>query len=93
MTALNRRDLGPSRSTIRDNDEGVAIARLLKQDGESVVGWVYLWEASILSILWTSEDHRAHFVDPPLQPATLSTAWSTGVTDAVAFLKTLAPLD
>jgi len=93
LTALNRRVFGSSQPKIRDNDEAKAIARLLKQDGESVVGWVYIWETSVLSILWTSEDHRAHFVDPPLNPGTLTKASNIGVTDAVRLLSTLVPLN
>ena len=38
-----------------DKGEGVAIASLIGTDGYSIVGWVYRWNTSELSVMWKAK--------------------------------------
>ena len=49
-----------------DLGNGVAIARLLGDNGTDVVGYLYLWESGSLAVMWQCEDRHICFVDRPL---------------------------
>lgn len=93
VTIINGRDCEPGWPATRYNDEARPIAKLLQQDGKGVVGWVYIWESKVLSILWISEDQRAYFVDPLLTAEMLPSAAKTTAKRTIEFLETLPPLE
>ena len=57
-------------------EEAIAIARLFGEDRRRVVGWVYLWNTSELSILWAEEGPEAVAIGSALSFETLSEAKS-----------------
>lgn len=72
-------------------EEAAAIARLLGDDRNRTVGWVYLWNTSELSILWIDACSPAKFVEPPLSEETLAKAQAVtpdAVTDLLETLST-----
>lgn len=54
--------------------EGVQIARILSENGESIVGVVHLWNTKELSLMWTGNKREAGFIDPPLEPEIIEQA-------------------
>jgi len=54
------------------NDEATLIARLIGLDGKSIVGLVFVWEASELAILWLKPEKTATFVEPEFDPEMLA---------------------
>ena len=58
----------------RVKEEAAAIARLLGDDRQRTIGWVYLWNTSELSILWIDGRRSAKFIEPPLSQETLAKA-------------------
>ncbi|MGS4985491.1 MULTISPECIES: hypothetical protein [Pseudosulfitobacter] len=93
MTTINGRDCEPEWPATRHTNEARPIAKLLQQDGKSVVGWVYLWESKVLSILWISEDQRAYFIDPLLTAEMLPAAAKTMGKRTIEFLETLPSIE
>lgn len=53
----------------RENDEAVAIARLIGTDGRSVVGLVYRWYSGGLAVKWNDGPKRVAAVEPELTDA------------------------
>lgn len=72
-----------------DRMEAARVARLIGEDGERTVGWVYCWNTSELSILWIEEDHPARYIDPPLHPDTLAKAKVASTASVPAILEEL----
>ena len=71
------------------NDEATPIARLIGQDGKSVVGLVYVWETSELAILWFEPKETAAFVDSEICSEILAEAQATTPEDVIALLSKL----
>jgi hypothetical protein len=74
----------------RGKQEAVPIARLLGQDRQRVVGWVYLWNTDEVSILWIGDPRNAMAVDPPLDPNILAKAKSMEADAVTEYLEALA---
>ncbi|MEI4197701.1 hypothetical protein [Roseovarius sp. E0-M6] len=55
-------------------EDGEAVARLYGDDRYQVIGWVYLWNTSELSILWIGGNRTTKLVDPPLSRGILAKA-------------------
>lgn len=72
-----------------ENDEATPIARLIGQDGKSVVGLAYVWETSELAILWFEPKEPAAFIDPEICSEVLGEAQATTPQDVVALLSKL----
>ncbi|RKF12244.1 hypothetical protein D6850_19040 [Roseovarius spongiae] len=73
------------------NEEAAAIARLLGDDRKRIIGWVYLWNTSELSILWIDRCRSAKVIEPPLSQDTLAKAKAVtpdAVTDLLETLST-----
>lgn len=71
--------------------EGVAIACLIADDGERIVGWVYLWNTADLGIRWVSRNREASFIEPPISDELLVTAAATDSSEIVQYLKAMQP--
>ena len=71
--------------------DGVAIAYLIADDGERIVGWVYLWNTADLGIRWSSRERDVSFIQPPISSAVLAVAAALGSAELVEFLKALPP--
>jgi len=69
--------------------DGAAIARLLGEDGTTVIGHLYLWESGDLGILWTGDDRQISFVDRILDVDVLVRARAADSAELVEFLETL----
>lgn len=74
------------------NDEATPIARLIGQDGKSIVGLVYVWETSELAVLWLNPRKMAAFVDPEIDPEMLAKGKSTTPSELLALLGRLQTL-
>lgn len=74
----------------KSKEEAVPIARLLGDDRERTVGWVYVWNSAELSVLWLDEHAAAGFIEPPLRPEVLAVAKSATPVEVVDFLETLS---
>lgn len=74
--------------SIRGKD-GVAIAYLIADDCERIVGWVYLWNTADLGIRWSSRERDVSFIQPPISAAVLAAAAAIGSAELAEFLKTL----
>ena len=74
------------------NDEATPIARLIGQDGKSIVGLVYVWETSELAVLWLNPGKMAAFVDPEIDPEMLAKGKSTTPSELLALLGRLQTL-
>ena len=74
------------------NDEATPIARLIGPDGKSIVGLVYVWEASELAILWLNPRKTAAFVDPEIDTEMLAMGKATTQADLLALLGGLRTL-
>ena len=72
-----------------ENDEATPIARLIGQDGKSVVGVAYVWETSELAILWFEPKEPAAFIDPEICSEVLGDAQPTTPEDVIALLSRL----
>jgi hypothetical protein len=53
----------------KENDEAVALARLIGTDGRSVVGLVYRWYSGGLAVKWNNGPKRVAALDPELTDA------------------------
>lgn len=76
--------------------EAVPIARLQGDDRKQVIGWVYLWNTSELSILWIDRNQTPKHIDPPLCPETLArtkAVTTDAVIDLLEVLSTNGPSD
>ncbi|MBD3623855.1 MAG: hypothetical protein HUJ24_00425 [Rhodobacteraceae bacterium] len=71
-------------------EEAVAIARLLGDDRNRTIGWVYLWNTSELSILWIDGGRVAKFIEPPLSQVTLARAQAVTPDVVIDFLDALS---
>lgn len=74
-------------------EEAAAIARLLGEDRVCIVGWIYLWNTSELSIRWNGGCRSAKFIEPPLSEETLAKAEAvtpSAVTDLLGSLSAAA---
>lgn len=69
--------------------EGVAIACLVADDGERIVGWVYLWSTADLGIIWVSRNRDASFIEPPISDEFLAAAAKEGSAEIVQYFKAL----
>ncbi len=69
--------------------DGAAIARLLGEDGTTVIGHLYLWESGDFGILWTGDDHEISFIDRLLDVDVLARARAADSAELVEFLETL----
>lgn len=69
--------------------EASPIARLVGPDGKRTVGWVYAWDTSELSILWTGPKDAAAFIEPEICREMLTKAKTTTPVDVIAFLRLL----
>lgn len=72
-------------------EEGVAIASLIADDGDHVVGWVYLWSTTDLGIRWVDRKHSASFIAPPISAELLAAAAEKSSSEVVDFLMALQP--
>ena len=72
-----------------DLGNGAAIARLLGDDGATVVGNLYLWDSGDLGILWTSDDRKIAFVDRVLDVEIVDRARGVDSAKLVEFLESL----
>ncbi len=72
-----------------DLGNGVAIARLLAQDGMQTVGHLYRWETGDLGILWTGTNRQIAFLDRVLDAKVLCEARSADSARLAEFLLTL----
>lgn len=72
-----------------DLGNGAAIARLLGEDGNQVLGHLYQWESRDLGILWTGDDRKISFVDRVLDVEILDRVRGVGSAKLVEFLETL----
>ena len=72
-----------------DLGNGAAIARLLDEDGTTVMGHLYLWESGDLGILLFGEGREISFVDRVLRVDMLARARAADSADLVGFLETL----
>jgi hypothetical protein len=70
----------------QENDEATPIARLIGQDGKSVVGLAYVWETSELAILWFEPKKPAMFIHPKIDPEVLADAKTTTPDDVILLL-------
>ncbi len=68
------------------------IARLIGPDGKSIVGSVYVWEASELAILWSDPRRTAAFIDPKIDLETLTKGKATTPAELLALLGGLPTL-
>jgi hypothetical protein len=75
----------------RKGKDGVAIAYLIADDCERIVGWVYLWNTADLGIRWSGRDRDVSFIQPPISSAVLAVAAALGSAELVEFLKALPP--
>lgn len=71
--------------------EAAPIARLIGDDGERTVGWVYLWNTSELSILWVEGKGAAKIIDPPICSQMLARAKPATPENVMALLQVLSP--
>jgi len=71
-------------------EEAEAVARLLARDGERVVGLLYLWNTSELSILWIGEYGEASTIDPPLSTDVLAKAKSICADEVIELIEALS---
>jgi len=74
-------------------EEAAAIARLLGDDRNQTIGWVYLWNTSELSILWIDGGCVAKFIEPPLSQETLAKAKAVTLDEVTDFLEELSTAD
>ncbi len=72
-----------------EKKEATCIARLLAENGTRIVGWVYLWNTSELSLFWKDRKVETGFIDPPIHPETLTNAKGTTPDDVMRFLDEL----
>lgn len=72
------------------NEEAAAIARLLGDDRKRIIGWVYLWNTSELSILWVGRCRSAKLIEPPLSQDTLAKAKPVTPDAMIDLLETLS---
>lgn len=71
-------------------EEAAAISRLIGDDRNRTVGWVYLWNTSELSILWIGGRDVAEFIEPAVCPEMLAKARPTTPDDVVELLSALS---
>ena len=69
--------------------EGVAIACLVADDGEGIVGWGYLWNTADLGIMWVSQKRDALSIEPKISDELLVAAAATDSSEIVQYLKAL----
>lgn len=72
------------------NDEASPIARLIGHDGKRTIGWVYVWEASELAILWIAPQESGACIDPAIGADLLARASATTPVDVICFLRGLS---
>lgn len=60
--------------------EAAPVAKLLGENCETTVGWVYVWNTGELRVLWLRPRERACFITPSLDQDLVVKA--AGVTDA-----------
>lgn len=65
----------------RENDEAVAIARLIGTNGRSVVGLVYRWYSGGLAVKWNDGPKRVAAVEPELTDAEMREIDFDGLTN------------
>ena len=70
--------------------EAEPIAKLLTAERTQIVGWVYLWNMSELSILWISDHRSVQHIDPPLNPKILAEAKRVSQDPVIGFLERLS---
>lgn len=70
--------------------EAEPIARLLGNDRERTIGWVYLWNSSELSVLWLDDQTVAGSIEHPLHPEVLADAKSLARVEITNFLEALS---
>lgn len=75
----------------QNGKEGVAIARILADDGMHVVGWLYQWSDGGLGVRWTDNEVPARFVDPAIDTEVIAKAVPIDDAAFIAFLKSLLP--
>lgn len=73
-----------------DEQEAAAIARLLGEDRTRIVGWVYRWNTSALSVLWIDRPCTARHIEPSLRPEVLAKAKSATPDEVTDFLEALS---
>ncbi len=71
------------------NAEGMVIARLIGEDSEKTVAWLYRWETGGLGLLWTSADRRVAYIDRRIEPEVLTQARTVGDLKIADFLNAL----
>jgi hypothetical protein len=49
-----------------NDDEAVSIAKLIGEDGHSVVGWAYRWNTGTLAVKWANGPQRVAGSQPEL---------------------------
>lgn len=74
-------------------EEAAAIARLLGDDRNRTVGWVYLWNTSELSILWVDGGRAAEFIEPQLDQESLAKAKALTPDAVIDLLEALSSSD
>ncbi len=72
-----------------EKKEATCIARLLAKNGTRIVGWVYLWNTSELSLFWKDRKAETEFIDPPIHPETLTNAKGATPVEVMRFLDEL----
>lgn len=72
-----------------DLGNGLAIARLLGDDGTQIAGYLYLWETGDLGIKWASDDHEAAYVDRFVDAEVLARGRAVNSAKLVEFLQGL----
>ena len=65
------------------------MARLLGEDGTTLIGHLYLWESDDLGILWSGDDRYISYVDRVLDVDVLARARAADSAELVGFLETL----
>ena len=69
--------------------DGAAIARLLGENGATIVGHLYLWEFGDFGILWSGADREISYVDRVLDVDVLARARAADSAELVEFLEAL----
>lgn len=80
---------GVNQNVSLEKKEATCIARLLAKNGTHIVGWVYLWNTSELSLFWKDGQAETSFIDPPIYPGTLAKAKGATPGEVIRFLDEL----